>query len=237
MTTLLVSGEQLAGASVSLEGDPFRHLFRARRLGRGEALRVVDGRGGARWATVTAVGRRRAELRLGDAAPANEPSRALAVWVAPPRPGRAAWLVEKLTEVGAQAIHLWRTERAPRRYGSATLERLRRVAAAAVEQCERSRLPEIEARSWDDGIELLAGCGRRWLLTPGAPAPVPLAPGDADPVALLVGPEGGWTERESALLEALPCRPVGLGPTVLRVETAAVVGAALALVPGGDPIE
>ncbi len=229
MTTLLVSGAELGGDSLSLEGDSFRHLFRARRLAPGDAVRLVDGRGAARWAAVTSVGRRRAELRLGGAAPANEPSRRLAVWVAPPRPGRASWMVEKLTEVGARAIHLWRTERAPRRYGDATVERLRRVAAAAVEQCQRSRLPEIAVCSWNEGLERLGGVERRWLLTPGAPPPPPIDAADAEPVALLVGPEGGWTEHEAALLEALPCRPVGLGPTVLRVETAAVVGAALAL--------
>lgn len=233
MTTLLISGESFAAESVTVDGEPFRHLFRARRLGPGERLRVVDGNGAARWATVGSVGRRSAELELGAAAPDNEPPIRLEVWVAPPRSNRAPWMIEKLTELGVRAVHLWTTERGPRRYGAARLERLRRVAAAALEQCERSRLPLIDACSWDEGIAGIRRCGRRWLLQPGAPPPetATRAGDDDSAVALLVGPEGGWDEAELELLVGLPCRLIGVGPTVLRVETAAVVGAALALTP------
>lgn len=229
MTTLLVTPESFAGESMTVEGQPFKHLFRARRLGPGDAVRIVDGGGEARWASVASVDRRRAELVLGEPAPDNEPSRSLEVWVAPPKPSRASWMVEKLTEIGVRAVHLWSTERTPRRYGSATLERLRRVAAAAVEQCERSRLPEVEVCTWDEGLESLDRCGRRWLLTPGASPLEGLEAGDDSSAALLVGPEGGWERGEAALLEELSCRPVGLGPTLLRVETAAVIGAGLIL--------
>ncbi len=230
MTTLLLAPDRFHDDSVIVEGDSFRHLFRARRLGPDDTLRVVDGRGAARWATVASVDRRRAVLELGGAAPANEPSRRLELFVAPPRSARAAWMVEKLTEVGVWAIRLWATERAPRRYGAGTLERLGRVAAAAVEQCERSRLPEISVHPWEEGLELVAVLGERWLLTPGAPPPAgaPAAEGDAT-LSLLIGPEGGWTATELGVLEQLPCRAVGLGPTTLRVETAALVAAALAL--------
>lgn len=229
MTTLLIPPERFAADSITLEGDPFRHLFRARRLGPGERLRLVDGNGAARWATVLAIDRRRAELRMGGPAPANEPALRLEVWVAPPRPSRASWMVEKLTEVGVWSIRLWSTERAPRRYGPANLDRLRRVAAAAVEQCERSRLPEIEVSSWERGLENLENLSDRWLLTPGAPAPGPVEKREGSRGALLVGPEGGWGPDELTVLEGLGCRAVGLGPTLLRVETAAVVGAGLFL--------
>jgi 16S rRNA (uracil1498-N3)-methyltransferase len=229
MTTLLVTPESFERESLTVEGDPYRHLFRASRLGVGDGLRVVDGRGNARSAAVAGVGRRSAELRLGAPVPDNEARRSVEVLVAPPKIGRASWMVEKLTEVGVRAIHFWMTERGPRSYGAANLERLRRVAVAAVEQCERSLVPELENRAWGEGVERLRSFGRRWLLTPGAPPAPKLEPDDPAPLALLVGPEGGWTDEELAELDRLPCAAFGLGSRILRVETAAVVGAARAL--------
>ena len=100
MTTLLVPPETLALDSLTLTGEKFRHLFRASRLAEGDELRAVDGLGAARWARVASVSRREAELQLGEPAPANEPSRRVELFVAPPKIGRASWMVEKLTEIG-----------------------------------------------------------------------------------------------------------------------------------------
>lgn len=233
MITLVVHRDRFDAASVEIAGDAYRHLFRSRRAAVGDTVRLVDGRGRARWSTVRDITRHRARLVPGSPAPSHEPRRRVVVLVAAPKPQRLAWMVEKLTEVGARAIHLWSTSRAPRRYGTANLDRLRRVAAAAVEQCERSRVPEIGVCSWQDGLERVRDFESRWLLVPGAPHPASVGAGEGDPLALLVGPEGGWTDEEAQLLEALPSRRVGLGPTILRVETAAVLGAALALAPAG----
>lgn len=226
MTTLLIEDDRFARSRLRVEGDAYRHLFRAQRLASGSELRVVDGRGRARWARVGRVDRRGAELELGDAAPAREPAIAVEVLVAPPRSGRASWMVEKLTELGVAAVRFVGAERAPRDYGAATLARLQRVAAAAVEQCGRSRLPEISGvHPWPQAVELAGELEERWLLEPGAPPPPP----PAGPLAVLIGPEGGWTEAERRALAALPGRPVGLGPTTLRIETAATAACALAL--------
>ena len=230
MTTLLVSGVDFLGESLTLEGDSFRHLFRARRLAVGDVLRVVDGAGRARTASVTAVGRRQAELELGKAAPSREPSRRLEVWVAPPKIGRASWMVEKLTELGVGAIHFWNTDRGTRQYGEANLARLGRLAVSAVEQCGRSRVPVIDGvHSWTAGLERLRGLDRIWLLAPdGEPVPR-LERDDTAPIALLVGPEGGWTDAEMGVLGEAGGRRLGLGRSILRTETAAVAGASLAL--------
>lgn len=231
MTTFLVSPERFEQESVAVEGDAYRHLIRARRLVVGERLRVVDGRGSARWARCQSVGRRSAVLALGEPAPSREPVRRVEVWVAPPRTGRASWMVEKLTEIGVRAVRFLRTERSPRDYGKATLARLRRVAASAVEQSERSFLPAVSGvHPWPEALDRLARADRRWLLAPGAEA-APAAPEDGAETALIVGPEGGFSEAEVSELTALPALPVGLGPTILRVETAAVAAAARALLP------
>ena len=70
------------------------------------------------------------------------------------RPERAAWLVEKATELGATAIHFFRSEHTPRNYGEGNLERWRRMAVAAVEQCHRATCPEISGvESWQNLLD------------------------------------------------------------------------------------
>ena len=235
MITVLVSPDGLAAGEARVEGDAYRHLFRARRLAAGDRIRAADGRGRARWGEVARVDRRAAVLALGEPAPANEPAWRLELVVAAPRRERASWLVEKATELGAAAVRLVAAERAPRDYGPGSLDRLRRVAAAALEQCHRAVLPEVTGiHPWDELPALLEPAAARWLLDPApgarpaAEALGPPAPGATG--ALLIGPEGGWTDPERAELTALGCAAVSLGDRVLRVETAAVAAAALLLV-------
>jgi 16S rRNA (uracil1498-N3)-methyltransferase len=232
LITLLVPEAALAAERFTLGGEAYRHLFRARRLAAGERLRLVDGRGGARWAEVGRVGRRQAELHLAEQAPTHEPARRVELLVALPKGPRAAWLVEKATEVGVGAIRFLASERAPRRLGAGNLERLARVAGAAVEQSHRARLPELSGvHPWHELEALLEGSAERFVLDPAAPPEAAAGPRGGE-VALVVGPEGGFTGEERQALAAGGCRPLSLGSTILRVETAAVVGTAWALLPG-----
>jgi 16S rRNA (uracil1498-N3)-methyltransferase len=236
MITLLVDPAAFDAPEVRVEGDAYRHLFRARRVEAGAELRVVDGRGRARWGRVARVDRTSAAVALGEAAPDREPAFQLALLVPTCRPEPASWLVEKATEVGVAAIHFLNTERAPREFGSGTLERLRRVAISAVEQCHRSRLPEITGpHAWSEVGRLTGGAGSRWFLDPEAGVNDSLNVGAAlrgrpeGQGALLVGPEGGLAPEERRDLLASGWIPVGLGERILRLETAAIVGSALIL--------
>lgn len=234
MITLLVSPAELGASELWIEGDRHRHMFRARRLTVGDRLRLVDGAGRARRADVERLDRERALLRLSAVERVPGPRCEVELLVAPPRPPRATWLVEKATELGVAAVRFIGGERAPRRYGEATLDRLRRVAAAALEQSRQARLPELSGvHPWQDLESLLAGSGDRRRLERGGEAWRQGA--GAGRLALVIGPEGGWSDAEASALDDLGCRATALGPTVLRVETAAVVAAALAL--AGPPGE
>ena len=226
MITLVT--EELDSGEVTVEGEAYRHLFRARRVPVGADVRVVDGRGHARWGKVARVDRSSARVALGEPAPTHEPSYRLDLLVPTFRPERASWLVEKATEIGVSAIRFLNSERAPRTFGDGTIERMRRVAVAAVEQCHRSLVPEITGPdAWEEINRLAAGAEGRWFLDPRG------AEGGWGPRgssgALLIGPEGGWApeEREQVLAEGW--RPVGLGPRILRIESAGLVGAAMLL--------
>ncbi len=232
--TLLASPGELDAGDVTVEGDTYRHLFRARRVPAGATFRVVDGQGRARWGTVARVDRNSARIVLGEPAPTHEPAFRLDLLVPTFRPERASWLVEKATEFGVSAIRFLNSSRAPRHFGDGSIERFGRVAAAAVEQCHRSLLPAITGpHDWQEIGPLTAGLASRWFLDARA------APGDWGTLgasgALLVGPEGGWTPEERQEVLAAGWRPVGLGPRILRIESAALVGAAMLLLGREEP--
>lgn len=227
--TILVSPPELGKNEIHIVGEAFRHHFRARRLRPGERVRLTDGEGSARWGEVVAVERSSARLRLGEAAPANDPEREVHLFVAPPRPERAAWLVEKSAELGVRRIVFITTERAPRAPGAGTLARWRRIADSGLEQSQGARRMAIEGpASWSQAIAAVTAFPRRWVLDPNGD------PGGCDAggrCAFLIGPEGGWTAAEAAELSLAGCGRFALGRRILRVETAAVVAAALALTP------
>src|SRR5262249_48982295 len=143
---------------------------------------------------------------------------------APPRFPRAEWLLEHGTEVGVAVFHPLTSERTGPQ-GSARLDRWQKVVRAAAGQCDRAWLPEVRP------LRSL----RAFLADPGLPAdrriaaagaPPPSAPVRGD-VLLLVGPEGGLSPDEQELARERAFAPMGLGPHVLRTETAALVGAAV----------
>jgi len=244
--SLRVTPEALAAETVTVDGDAYRHLFRSLRLAVGARVRLADGAGAARWAEVAGVDKKSGTLRLDEPAPVPEPRRRVHLLVAAPKKERASWLVEKATELGVASIRLLETVRTPREYGDGTLRRLDRVATAAFEQCGRGRMPEITGtHAWDEVPTLLAALDEggaenagspasRWVLdlVDGAAPAAELTAALPSTAALLVGPEGGWSDDERADLARWGCRPVLLGPTVLRVETAALAGAALLLAAG-----
>jgi 16S rRNA (uracil1498-N3)-methyltransferase len=232
MITLLTDPALFEAADLRVEGESYQHLFRARRVAAGEEMRIVDGRGRARWGKVARVDRTSATVTLGGEAPSREPDFRLELLVPTCRPERASWLIEKTTEVGVSGIRFLNMARAPRDIGSGIFDRLRRVAMAAVEQCHRSRLPEITGpHAWAE-TRSLAGDGGRWFLDTEAGDRGGWGAVEGESGTLLVGPEGGLDPKERQDLLAAGWRPVGLGERTLRLETAAVVGAAFLVLAG-----
>ena len=224
MIHLLAEACDLDRGTVEVEGADYRHLFRARRLKVGDRVRLVDGRGAARWSVVDEVTARRAVLRVEGAAPVFEPPRRVALFVAAVRPERAAWLVEKATELGLRELRWLVSERTSRSLPERALERQRRVAKSALEQSGGAWLPEIGPPVPLGEAAIRAGSV---ALHPGAATPFLAVAGSAE--AVVVGPEGGFSEREMEELAGRGAIPAHLGPRVLRTETAAVAALALAL--------
>jgi 16S rRNA (uracil1498-N3)-methyltransferase len=142
-------------------------------------------------------------------------------------------VVEKATELGASVIQPILTERTQADH--VNLNRLRAFAVEAAEQCERLAVPELREpvklaallADWPGARQLFIADERR--TGTGLRPP----PDRSQPVALMTGPEGGFTERELDGIGSHPLVPrvsrVSLGPRILRAETAAIAGLALLL--------
>ena len=209
-----------------LEGDEARHLIRVRRVGVGESVEIFDGRGSAYRAEVSTLGRDRVELSIvGPSGVDRVSGFSLTLASAVPKGERFDWLVEKATELGVSRLIPIVTERSVVDPRAAKLDRLRRVIVEAAKQCRRDRLMELDrptawdslARSAVGSLKLIAHPGGRGIASTG------LRPG-ADSAILAIGPEGGFTTNEVDRAIEAGWRAVGLGSTVLRVETAALAG-------------
>ncbi len=222
MTTVFVPAGDWESERLELCGAEYHHLFRVSRLAAGARLRVANGRGRARDGVIETVHRDRAGIRLGDEIAGNEPEAVVELLVAAPRKPRAEWLVEKTTELGVRAVRFVRCGRGPRTYGPGTFDRFHRIARSAAEQCERSWLPEITGmHEWSDIWRLVGAAGQGLILDrSGGPW---ASMSSFRSVAVLVGPEGGWSPAELAESARHGLLSASLGPRTLRVETAAVV--------------
>lgn len=216
-------------AAPVVDAADLRHLLDVLRLRPGELVAVSDGAG--RWSPcrvgpqAVAQGSRRADPAgvLVPDGPVVATARLvpeLTVAFAPTKGDRPEWVTQKLTELGVDRIVPLVTSRSVVRWdgdrGARSVDRLRRIAREAAAQCRRPWLPEVTGVHRLDEVADLAG--RPAVLAEAGGDP----PGLGRPV-IAVGPEGGWDEAERSALGA----PVGLGPTVLRAETAAVVAGSL----------
>lgn len=208
------------------EADKFRKVLR---LASGAEVAVLPGDG--RLVRCRLDGK--AVVPLETLRPATEPTRRVVLALALPKPEKLEESVRMATEIGAAGFIVFPSERsvvrwAPDKLG-AKIDRLARIAREAAEVAFRTRLPSIEA------ADSLAAVLARWpdaqVLSESEGLPRHLEP-RAETI-LVVGPEGGWAPRETALIGD---RAVTLGPRVLRVDTAVAVAAALALVEPGTGI-
>lgn len=214
----------LEEGELALPGEVGHHLQRVLRRGEGDRFLAFDGQGAEALCELVAPGRARVlQVRH----PAVEPSLEVSLYLGLTRGERFDLAVEKATELGVARLVPLRAERSvvgpP---GSGRQERWRRLAASAAAQSGRVRLPRVEEPvEFGPALEQARRCRRALLLAPGGAR---LEGPFSDSAALLIGPEGGFSPAEVEQARAAGLEVVGLGPRILRVETA--VAAALALV-------
>ncbi|MCE9634148.1 MAG: 16S rRNA (uracil(1498)-N(3))-methyltransferase [Planctomycetes bacterium] len=218
-----------SAGSFTLDGEEGTHLTRVLRARPGDEVLVFDGAGREALCRVVDARKDVALLDVVAATSPRRPTRDITLCTAAPKGDRMEWLIEKCVEAGVSSIVPWAAERSVRdRAGEGTLRRWRRSALEACKQCGRADLPTVfDVLPLADAL-VSAGVVDRALCvaTPGCPDMVEAVAGPADAVqaiAIVIGPEGGFTPGETGLLGAAGARPFGLGPMVLRIETAAVI--------------
>ncbi len=210
-----------AGGRVTIIGGDARHLARSLRARVGEEVEVIDPAGHMLTVRLDAVSPDRVEgvvvaERPHDPEPAAHITIAIANLPAP----ALELVLSRCTEAGAYAFHVFQAERSVAR--GAKLERWRTICREAAMLAGRLRIPAVDALPSLDAVlkasdhaVMLARESHQALATLTAPRDL----------TLLVGPEGGWTERE---LAAVPVKAT-VGPRNLRADTAALVGLSVAL--------
>lgn len=225
--------DRIGGGTAELLGDEARHLTRVLRVEAGQQFEISDNR--AAWlAEVTEARGERVIFRTIE--PLESPAAPVRVTLiaAIVKFDRFEWTVEKATELGVERIlpmEAARTEKGLFEASRKRSERWRRIARESSQQARRLSVPEILPAARFERCLAEPADYRYFLEEGGAPPLLGVLPKQrtaADRVALLLGPEGGWTADERRLAAGAGWLPVSLGPLVLRAETAAA--AALAVV-------
>lgn len=217
---------------LTIEGDEFVHLTHVMRKKPDDVIRVVDGKGTAYEATITDIDKRVARCEItATHKRLNESAIDLTLAVGVLKNSwRFDFLVEKATELGANTIVPLFTERTIPHH--AKTDRWQKLALAAMKQSGRCVLPVVKepiqfkdfiSSSTDDSIKLI----------PHEKSDTPIATAIKQftftSVVICIGPEGGFSGEEIALAQAAAFRPVALGPTRLRTESAAIAAATVVL--------
>ena len=228
---LHVNGDLSSDLEVTLEGPQSHYLRNVMRLKPGASVRLFNGRDGEWLAEIASLGKKsgaavcRERTRVQDSPPD------LHYLFAPLKQARLDYMAQKATEMGASVLQPVRTRHTvvPR----VKRERLLANAVEAAEQCNLLSVPEVRDMAdldtvldgWDVNRKLIYCDEAAEIASPLAA----LQEVDAGPIAVLIGPEGGFSAEERGRLRAHPgVTAISLGPRIMRADTAAV--AALAVV-------
>lgn len=227
------------GATVTLGDAVYHHLVVVLRRIRGDAIVLFNGRGGEYAATLESVGKRQLTARVGAFRDVDRESPLPVTLVQAVSKGeRMDYTIQKAVELGVTAIQPVLTDHVVVRLDAERWARKQEhwqgIAIAAAEQSGRTRIarvaPVMDLNDWmpkcpPDAFRLILSLS----VTPTAARRAP-----GQPVVLLVGPEGGWSEIERKLADLAGFAGLGLGPRVMRTETAGLVALAVIQSQWGD---
>jgi 16S rRNA (uracil1498-N3)-methyltransferase len=246
---LLIDDNLSTGAALALDEAQARHVGTVLRLDVGGRLRVFNARDGEWRARVQEKSKRGMVVVVDDLIRPARAAPDLDLLFAPVKRHATDFIIEKATELGVRRIFPVTTQRTIAE--TVRVDRLTGIAREAAQQTERFDVPEIaDAQSlpraldgWDQTRRLIyadeAGddAGAPWGGESGRAVPIGEALQQAPPVsiALLIGPEGGFTPEERRMLRALAfVTPVSLGPRILRAETAVIAALSVIQSSWGD---
>ena len=225
MTPFIFSNVDAKHARAWIYDEEAKHCMKVMRKRQGEEVIGIDGKGNMYRARILELGKRSIELSIMEVVPDwGEKPQTIRLLVSPlHKADRFEWLVEKAVELGATAITPYLGKHTVKT--GVRLERLQRIALAALKQSLRSRLPQItEPEPFE---EVVANCDGAVKLMGHGPSGKPFREqidfiGNAASIDLLIGPEGDFSESELQFAQDSGFSPIALGSNRLRSETAAI---------------
>jgi 16S rRNA (uracil1498-N3)-methyltransferase len=221
------------GALVELDSKQANYLGNVMRMGEGGELLLFDGNSGEWLARITQAAKKRMTLEV--VSRTREPETIPDVWLAfaPVKRSATDWLVEKATELGAARLIPVMTQRTVAE--RVKIERLEAIAIEAAEQCGRTRLPDIEDPMPLKHLLEHGNTARTLYFADEGGGEWPPDAFTAGACTILIGPEGGFTDGERAMIRSAPNTvAISLGPRILRAETAALAALATYMAVAGD---
>ncbi|WP_247235168.1 16S rRNA (uracil(1498)-N(3))-methyltransferase [Telluribacter sp. SYSU D00476] len=212
-----------------LEGEEARHCAKVLRLGPADIIWVTDGKGKLYKASLTQVKEKLVQYTILETLPVSTRPYKVSMVIAPTRKAeRNEWMVEKMVELGVDEIHFVLTEHTHHESVRRVVnqERLERIAVAAMKQSQQVMVPDIQV--YNDFGKYLSACQQtnRFIAYVTDTDIPPHLLKQIDPgrdIVVLIGPEGDFSQEEIEQAMAAGFRPVSLGETRLRTETAAVM--------------
>jgi 16S rRNA (uracil1498-N3)-methyltransferase len=218
------NGTLLIGSRVVLAGEEMHHA-RVTRLREGEEIELFDGKGRTAMGRLVGLESSGWEVEIVGDAPIRESPRKIVLAMAVINLDRFELVLQKATELGVVEIVPLLTDRLeirPERFAGKG-DRWRKIMLEAVKQCGRSAIPTLAENASLSKVLLRPGTKIVFDADHAAARPAEVL----DPLILLIGPEGGWSDEELRLAEASGASFEHLGPRRLRAETAAIVATAL----------
>ena len=194
----------------------------------GESIELFDGRGNQSDATIVQLSRNQCVCKAERVQSVDrEPARRIHLAIAMPKPDRSRELIERLTELGVKSVTPLIANRTQRPPSSSLKGKLRRAVIEACKQCGRNELLEIrETCNATDFFETTSS-GTRLIAHQGGEHDPATVVESRDEVCAAIGPEGGWSPLEIETAIASGFVAIDLGARIYRIETAAVVIAAV----------
>lgn len=212
--------------TVVITGPDMVHIQKVLRLGAGDCITVCDGKGFESDAVIESAGKDGIRIRCGEAKPcASEPSVKITLFQALPKTGKMETVVQKCVELGAYKIVPMLTSRCvaqPKDSFLSKIDRWQRVSEEAAKQSRRGIVPEIGSLCTPDSFpanhfdRILVAYENEHVIT----LKKALQGFSGSTIAVMIGPEGGFSEEEVRKLQNLGGISVSLGPRILRTETA-----------------
>ena len=217
--------------------EEIHHLQDVLRLKKGAAVSLFNGHGDEAQGVIASVGRVKIVVAIQSVAHLTRPRPGILLACSLPKKSKFEWIVEKATELGVAEIIPLQTERTEiilkGEKEAKKIARFEQVAVSACKQSQNPFLPEIHgAMDLFEAVDFLMN--QAVVLMPSLQGErKPLVPilshlAGQRPIAFLIGPEGDFTDEEYAYAHTQGCVPITLGPTILKVETAAITVVACA---------